>query len=302
MPLMKIKVKYGTANKIINVERTLPNIHEVFVSELNKKYPNYKFVMYYKGATTIEIVDSDSLLAAIEACIANKQPFLQLEAEDAKEAPAKPAQPSTPAKPVQQSTPSKPAQPSTPSKPAQQSTPSKPAQPSSTTATPSKPKFCSECGAKLGGGKFCAECGAKTDAESVPSTPSKPQHRPTTPPPGTMDDDECRCAQCGNIVEGGVKALGKYWHSDCFVCSICQEKFGGNRKLMEHEGKPVCSICYNETFVPRCFKCGKPLEGKYLVVDDHNYHSSCFVCTRCQKPFTGSYMIVSGQPVCKKCV
>ena len=47
---IKIKVKFGTANKIFNVERTLPNIYEVFQTELKKKikevFDTDKIVVY----------------------------------------------------------------------------------------------------------------------------------------------------------------------------------------------------------------------------------------------------------------
>ena len=80
MPLIKIKVKFGTANKIFNVERTLPNIYEVFQTELKKKYPNDVFDIFYRlKAVEIKVEDTSSLQAAIEDCIKNKQAFLQLE-------------------------------------------------------------------------------------------------------------------------------------------------------------------------------------------------------------------------------
>ncbi|EKE38328.1 hypothetical protein ENUP19_0274G0021 [Entamoeba nuttalli] len=301
MPLMKIKVKYGTANKIVNIERTLPNLYEVFIKEIEQKYSGAKFQIIYKGdGTSFKIVDTKSLTDAIEHCIEHKQPFLQLEGQDeVKETPKPAAQPQ---KEVAKPTPSTPAkQPTTPAKTPATVAPSTPSKTEPAPASPSKPKFCTNCGAKLSGGKFCSECGAPTGESAVSHEPTT-QHRPTTPPPSALDEDIIKCGKCGKPVEGGVKALGRYWHTDCFTCSVCGEKFGGNRKLMEHDGKPICSICYEETCVPRCFKCGKPLDGKYLVVDDHNYHPNCFVCTRCGKPFNGSYMLINGQPVCKKCV
>jgi len=327
---MKIKVKYGTANKIVNVERTLDNIYETFKAELEKKYPAFKFSIVYKGdGTVIKIVDSASLKSAIEHCIEHKQPFLQLEGEDEapKEEPKKEEPKVEPKKeepkvepkkeepkvepkkeePKAQTTPSTPAKTATQPRPQTTSsnlskqTVSTPVTPSKPAAAPQQtPKFCSNCGAKLAGGKFCQECGTKIEGNvEVPT--SQPQ-RKSTPPPSALEEDMTLCPKCGKPVESGTKALGKFWHHDCFTCSICGEKFGGNRRVMEDNGKPICSVCYHETCAQRCFKCGKEIEGKYLIVDNHNYHPQCFVCTRCGKPFNGSYLLLNGQPVCKKCI
>jgi len=311
MPLIKIKVKHGEHNKIINLERTLPNPYGVFWGELIKKFNDADIDVYYEGKTKILINDDESLKAAIDDCIASKQAFLQLVAQD------KPDQEEQPPQPVQQPVQSKPAEQPKPaptqSKPAEQPKPapaqSKPAeQPmspaNSVPASPSKPKFCSQCGAKLGNGKFCAECGAPVaggaPTQTTPSQPAAQQNVEKEPD----FDPKFACGKCGKmVVSGGVKALNKLWHTGCFTCKVCGCNFDQNHQLMEDDGKPICSKCYEETCAPRCFKCNNPLTGRYIEVNGHSYHPDCFVCSRCGKPFEGGqYLVVDGKPTCKKCV
>ncbi|ELP90406.1 lim domain, putative [Entamoeba invadens IP1] len=314
MPIIKIKVKQGTANKIVNVERTLPNIHEVFVAELKKKYPNYLFDIVYKGDTTpIIITDNKTLTDAIDHCVNKKEAFLQLEAQDKIKEEPKPKEEPKKVEPKEQQKKEEPkpkadvkkeepkkTEPKKEEKKEEPKTPAK-AQPPQSPEKQSAPKFCPNCGVKLNGSvKFCSECGAKIGGETT-STKKESEKPKEQEKPATIISAEL-CAKCGKPVAGGIKAIGKFYHEDCFVCTLCGEKFGGDRKIMEHNGDVVCSLCYEETYVERCYKCGKPLVGKYLVVDGHNYHDTCFVCSRCGEKFSGSYMITSeGLPVCKKC-
>lgn len=262
----------------------------------------------------IKIVDSKSLNTAIEAAIAAKQPFLQLEAvetapkeepkkEEPKEEPKQEAKEDKKNPPEQpKAAPKKEEQPPAPKKEERKEEPKKEEQKKEQPASTGC-KFCPNCGTP-NPGKFCSNCGNKCDA-AAPAAPAaqqpKEEHRPTTPPPSALDETDTLCGECGKPVAGGIKALNKYWHDECFVCSVCRSPFKSGMKLMQHEGKPICEKCYDETCVPRCFKCGKPLTGKYLIVDGHDYHSDCFVCTKCGNPFTSSYLIVNGQPICKKC-
>ncbi|EMS14636.1 hypothetical protein KM1_011660, partial [Entamoeba histolytica HM-3:IMSS] len=119
--------------------------------------------------------------------------------------------------------------------------------------------------------------------------------------PITEKGDKDHCGKCGKEVSSGVMALDRIWHEECFVCNECGEHFGGEHKLMEIEGNPVCSLCYVANHVPKCETCGKPLDGQYVVVDGKNYHPQCFVCTNCGAPIQGSYMIKNGKIVCKNC-
>ena len=38
-----------------------------------------------------------------------------------------------------------------------------------------------------------------------------------------------------------------------------------------------------------CYHCNKSITGKFIRVDGHVFHPTCFKCARCGKPITGSY-------------
>ncbi|KAL7720810.1 Four and a half LIM domains protein [Entamoeba marina] len=114
-------------------------------------------------------------------------------------------------------------------------------------------------------------------------------------------DDDDYCAKCGKIVGSGVKALGKFWHSECFTCCECGNSFGGERKLMELNGNPLCSLCHQENHTEKCFSCNKPLISSYVTAGDNKYHPECFRCSQCNNPIQGSYLIKGGNIVCKTC-
>ncbi|KAL7717143.1 Lim domain [Entamoeba marina] len=50
------------------------------------------------------------------------------------------------------------------------------------------------------------------------------------------------CGKCGLVVEGKIiKAMGKVWHPECFVCAKCSGKIAGG--FVNWDGKPVCKNC-----------------------------------------------------------
>ncbi|ELP86357.1 RalA-binding protein, putative [Entamoeba invadens IP1] len=73
------------------------------------------------------------------------------------------------------------------------------------------------------GGFVCADCVAKANASAgVPSDKT--------------------CGKCGKEIEGKMlKAMGKFWHPECFVCSMCGGKISGGFGNLD--GKPICKEC-----------------------------------------------------------
>ncbi|EDR23856.1 lim domain, putative [Entamoeba dispar SAW760] len=50
------------------------------------------------------------------------------------------------------------------------------------------------------------------------------------------------CGKCGKPVEGKIlKAMGKVWHHECFICAKCGGKISGG--FVNWDGKPVCKNC-----------------------------------------------------------
>ncbi|BFU24534.1 lim zinc finger domain containing protein [Entamoeba histolytica] len=322
MPLIKIKVEWNGSNKVLNLDRSHANLYGRLMMELEQKIEE-EFLLF---SGPLIVSDEDSLVAAIEDCVNAHQPFLQLVARPNK---SKKSTPSTPAKLVV--TPTTSSQPQ--SKPVTTPTKSTEPQPKPVSGA----KFCPNCGTSINGSKFCPNCGEKI-IESNPTTTQKKEEskqeeqkkeekkkpkenikkeeskeniKKEEPKeehscknachPITEKGDKDHCGKCGKEVSSGVMALDRIWHEECFVCNECGEHFGGEHKLMEIEGNPVCSLCYVANHVPKCETCGKPLDGQYVVVDGKNYHPQCFVCTNCGAPIQGSYMIKNGKIVCKNC-
>ena len=52
-----------------------------------------------------------------------------------------------------------------------------------------------------------------------------------------------KCASCDAPLNGpSLKALGKEWHPDCFVCTHCHKPFPDDAPCLAHENKPYCEV------------------------------------------------------------
>eukprot|EP01097_Dermamoeba_algensis_P007529 TRINITY_DN4772_c0_g1_i1.p1 TRINITY_DN4772_c0_g1~~TRINITY_DN4772_c0_g1_i1.p1 ORF type:complete len:266 (-),score=68.89 TRINITY_DN4772_c0_g1_i1:56-853(-) len=113
------------------------------------------------------------------------------------------------------------------------------------------------------------------------------------------------CHKCQQPIHtAGVQALGKPWHKDCFVCSVCSSKLTGlGASFHEHQGEPYCTTHYRELFAPKCAGCNQALTGMYVNIGGNNYHDTCFNCAKCKSALAGAgYYEKGGQFLCQKCV
>eukprot|EP01105_Mastigella_eilhardi_P017890 TRINITY_DN4122_c0_g3_i1.p1 TRINITY_DN4122_c0_g3~~TRINITY_DN4122_c0_g3_i1.p1 ORF type:complete len:1055 (+),score=298.38 TRINITY_DN4122_c0_g3_i1:34-3198(+) len=108
------------------------------------------------------------------------------------------------------------------------------------------------------------------------------------------------CAACGQRIDsavGGVKALNKSWHQQCFVCNACKQPLLGG-SFVNKEGRPYCKACTT----PMCAKCGQPATAPFVRAFQKAWCLKCFVCNRCGGSLTsGYYDRGNGQPLCKTC-
>jgi len=192
-------------------------------------------------------------------------------------------------------------------------TPAPKPQPVSTSSSSSAPrKFCEECGATLVPNvRFCPECGrsAGSGTTSAPTTSYTTATQPTTSyttatqPTTKSSGNDQTCAGCGNALGGSaVKALEKTFHRECFVCVSCHKSLVTGGFLDDSNGNPICSECFDNRYVKKCYQCGRAIDGPYVSAEGREYHKACFVCTNCGSSFDGGYFMSDGKAKCKNCV
>ena len=60
-----------------------------------------------------------------------------------------------------------------------------------------------------------------------------------------------KCGQCGQACrpeQASLTALGKHYHTQCFMCTSCHRKLGEgpDRTFREKNGKPYCTPCFEK--------------------------------------------------------
>jgi len=110
------------------------------------------------------------------------------------------------------------------------------------------------------------------------------------------------CASCHKPIQGrSITALGRVWHPEHFVCSVCHEPFSGSN-FYERDNKPYCDIHFAQTFGEPCAKCNKPVVKETITFFNKSYHPDCFVCTGCDKPLgKGNINEWESKPMCMSC-
>jgi len=112
------------------------------------------------------------------------------------------------------------------------------------------------------------------------------------------------CAKCNEIARHEpVKAMGKVWHSKCFVCTKCGYDFADG-KFFNYNGSPYCETHYDEALVQEniCGRCGKGIGGDIVSALGKKWHDpECWICNLCEKPLEGKFFNISGFPRCADC-
>ncbi|XP_057308973.1 paxillin-like isoform X2 [Hydractinia symbiolongicarpus] len=91
------------------------------------------------------------------------------------------------------------------------------------------------------------------------------------------------CASCEKPIHNKVcHALGKSFHPDHFVCSVCQVELY-NKTFYEREGRAYCEKDYQNQYAPKCFACGEPVIFLCVTSDSRTWHPEHFVCVECGK-------------------
>lgn len=100
------------------------------------------------------------------------------------------------------------------------------------------------------------------------------------------------CSRCNNSITQGsrqgkstLKALGKYYHEDCFTCADCgkylKPKYFPYEMESTKETVLLCQYDYFRRHNLLCHVCDKPLRGLYYTAFGERYdeeHFSCIIC------------------------
>ena len=118
---------------------------------------------------------------------------------------------------------------------------------------------CTNCSKEITGpfanvaGKFwCASCIQNKNKNVKYQTKDETtDKKPKTPAPGDLD-----CAACKEKIVNKidmVKALGKVYHKQCFLCQKCGNEFE-NMKFYDLMGDPVCANCKRKSIKSKAVK------------------------------------------------
>lgn len=80
------------------------------------------------------------------------------------------------------------------------------------------------------------------------------------------------------ILQKVVKAMGKSWHEDHFVCGgPCKKPMSGT-PFFEREGKPYCKADFEKLFAAKCEGCSNPITENTVIALNAKWHKDCFKC------------------------
>jgi len=148
---------------------------------------------------------------------------------------------------------------------------------------------------------------------SVPlSTGSNATYNYNTTSPGVttvmrIDAPSGFCDTCHQTIspsQSQLKALGKVYHKDHFVCRKCNTQIG-DQSFVPLAGQPYCQACYGSQDAPTCDRCKNTITRgtSFLRALGHVYHPNCFTCIRCSTRLNPEQFYVKDntKATCKNC-
>nr|XP_021336720.1 actin-binding LIM protein 3 isoform X6 [Danio rerio] len=120
-----------------------------------------------------------------------------------------------------------------------------------------------------------------------------------------------KCDSCGDFISGEVvSALGRTYHPQCFVCSVCRKPFPIGDRVTFSGKECVCQQCSIKLVNPNepikihgpsyCAGCKEEIkQGQSLLALEKQWHVSCFRCQTCGLVLTGEYISKDGVPYCE---
>ncbi|KAJ8276265.1 hypothetical protein COCON_G00080170 [Conger conger] len=120
-----------------------------------------------------------------------------------------------------------------------------------------------------------------------------------------------RCDSCGDYITGEVvSALGRTYHPNCFICSVCRKQFPIGDRVTFNGKQCVCQQCSLSLSSARepvkihgtsqCAGCKEEIKhGQSLLALEKQWHVSCFKCQTCNTVLTAEYISKDGVPYCE---
>lgn len=101
------------------------------------------------------------------------------------------------------------------------------------------------------------------------------------------------CVHCNQpiMTPTYTQALGKYWHPEHFVCTVCGDSFP-NGTFFNFDNKPYCAKHQNRgQELPVCGQCHHPItDANFIEALDKKWHSHHFCCDICSNQLLGQFV------------
>ena len=95
----------------------------------------------------------------------------------------------------------------------------------------------------------------------------------------------------------------KYYHTDCLVCSKCNQTLEDG--FYERSDLLICVKCKEEEIrnnSKMCFKCEKVITTAFVDHHEKVYHRNCFTCILCDVVLESIYFMQGDkEPLCENC-
>ncbi|KAM4726418.1 actin-binding LIM protein 3-like isoform 2-T2 [Anableps anableps] len=119
-----------------------------------------------------------------------------------------------------------------------------------------------------------------------------------------------QCDSCDQYITGEVvSAMGRTYHPQCFVCSVCRRPFPIGDRVTFCGKKCVCQQCSLSLKKDKpvkilgpsyCAGCSQEIkQGQSLLALERQWHITCFKCRTCGCTLTGEYISKDGIPYCE---
>ncbi|GAU94812.1 hypothetical protein RvY_06524 [Ramazzottius varieornatus] len=98
-----------------------------------------------------------------------------------------------------------------------------------------------------------------------------------------------KCTSCKKpISERILRATGKPYHPQCFVCVGCETNLDGVPFTVDAANQIYCIKDFHAKFAPRCSVCRQPIapregteEAVRVISMERNFHPQCYKCEDC---------------------
>lgn len=129
----------------------------------------------------------------------------------------------------------------------------------------------------------CCDCGSMLTGKQFYSMDTKPYCEACYI--NTLE----RCSVCSKpITDRLLRATGKPYHPDCFVCVVCGKSLDGIPFTVDATSQIHCIEDFHKKFAPRCCVCHQPIMPKRgqeetvrVVAMDKSFHVECYRCEDC---------------------